>query len=120
MRPPLQQQLSFGRRTLATLSDEELRRKMEDFNDMFVTVSTFLRRSAVSIQNDRADVNQLHRTKFGHMSRLPMFSTFIYEECAPTRGWSQYLCRRTALSADNFASGRDFQFATKTVTRRMV
>eukprot|EP00903_Cladosiphon_okamuranus_P011956 g11229.t1 len=35
--PSSQHRLRFGRRALATLTDEELRRKMEEFNDMFVT-----------------------------------------------------------------------------------
>lgn len=46
---PSQQELSFyrNRRTLATLSDEQLRRKMDEFNDMFITVSAILGKSAL-------------------------------------------------------------------------
>lgn len=45
---PVKQQLSFGRRTLATLSEEELRRKMEEFNDMFVTASTVFEKTSTT------------------------------------------------------------------------
>lgn len=70
-----QQQLRFGRRTLATLTDEELRRKMEEFNDMFVTVSTVLwgNRTVFNMSGAEAAGTKL-KLKFGHM-RLQRFNT---------------------------------------------